>query len=145
MIDIHAHILPGIDDGAGSLRDAVEMCRLAGVDGIDVIVATPHQRHQQWSNAQPRVLERLRAALQRELGASPRIEIHFVASDMHGVQSPPPGRRGAYERLAVVHGEETTRRLTRDNPKAVLEDRPRPEAPVTGSPSIATRTRAGRV
>uniref|UniRef100_A0A7C3V2I0 protein-tyrosine-phosphatase n=1 Tax=Desulfobacca acetoxidans TaxID=60893 RepID=A0A7C3V2I0_9BACT len=42
MIDLHAHILPGIDDGPRSLEDALEMARLAAADGITTMVATPH-------------------------------------------------------------------------------------------------------
>jgi protein-tyrosine phosphatase len=42
MVDIHCHVLPGIDDGAKSWEIAVEMCRLAREDGIEHIVATPH-------------------------------------------------------------------------------------------------------
>jgi protein-tyrosine phosphatase len=42
MIDIHNHILPGVDDGAKSWDTALEMCRLAQEDGIQHIVATPH-------------------------------------------------------------------------------------------------------
>ena len=42
MIDLHAHILPGIDDGPRSLEDALEMARLAVADGITTLVATPH-------------------------------------------------------------------------------------------------------
>ena len=42
MIDIHSHILPGVDDGAKSWDIAVEMCRMAAADGITHIVATPH-------------------------------------------------------------------------------------------------------
>jgi protein-tyrosine phosphatase len=42
MIDLHCHILPGLDDGAGSLEVAVEMARLAAEEGIEIIVATPH-------------------------------------------------------------------------------------------------------
>ena len=42
MIDIHCHILPGIDDGPRDLKAAVKMARLAAKDGIKVIVATPH-------------------------------------------------------------------------------------------------------
>ena len=42
MIDLHAHILPGIDDGPRSLEEALEMARLAVADGITTIVATPH-------------------------------------------------------------------------------------------------------
>ena len=42
MIDIHAHILPGLDDGPATLDDALEMARIAVEDGIQVIIATPH-------------------------------------------------------------------------------------------------------
>lgn len=42
MIDVHCHILPGVDDGAKSWDVTVEMCRLAKQDGISHIVATPH-------------------------------------------------------------------------------------------------------
>jgi protein-tyrosine phosphatase len=42
MIDIHSHILPGIDDGSKSWEMTLEMCRLAIRDGITHIVATPH-------------------------------------------------------------------------------------------------------
>ena len=42
MIDIHAHILPGLDDGAKSWEESLEMARMAVADGIRVMVATPH-------------------------------------------------------------------------------------------------------
>lgn len=42
MIDLHAHLLPGLDDGPESLEIAEEMARLAVEDGITTIVATPH-------------------------------------------------------------------------------------------------------
>ena len=42
LIDIHCHILPGVDDGAVDLEMALTMARLAHADGITKIVATPH-------------------------------------------------------------------------------------------------------
>ena len=42
MVDLHAHILPGIDDGAENLQESIQMCRMAYQDGIRTIVATPH-------------------------------------------------------------------------------------------------------
>ena len=42
MIDIHCHILPGIDDGPEWTRDSLEMARLAAADGVRTIIATPH-------------------------------------------------------------------------------------------------------
>ena len=42
MIDIHCHLLPGIDDGAKSLQVALAMARIAESDGISDMVCTPH-------------------------------------------------------------------------------------------------------
>jgi len=42
MIDLHAHILPGLDDGARNWEEAVKMSEIARKDGIHTIVATPH-------------------------------------------------------------------------------------------------------
>ena len=43
-IDLHCHLLPGLDDGARDLDDAVAMARQAQADGIGAICATPHVR-----------------------------------------------------------------------------------------------------
>lgn len=45
MIDLHCHILPALDDGALDLEDAVGMARQAEADGIGIVCATPHIRH----------------------------------------------------------------------------------------------------
>lgn len=42
MVDIHCHILPGVDDGAKDWDVAEEMCRIAAADGVTHIVASPH-------------------------------------------------------------------------------------------------------
>ena len=42
MIDIHTHIIPGLDDGAEEMYDTVEMVKLAAKSGTKSIVATPH-------------------------------------------------------------------------------------------------------
>src|SRR5437762_3077492 len=44
MIDLHSHILRGIDDGARSLEDSVDIARAAVTDGIVAIAGTPHVR-----------------------------------------------------------------------------------------------------
>lgn len=44
-IDLHCHILPGLDDGAVDLEDSLAMAAQAAEDGIEVICATPHIRH----------------------------------------------------------------------------------------------------
>src|SRR5262249_22256277 len=46
MLDLHCHILPGVDDGAASLEEALALARLLVRDGITHVVATPHcHRH----------------------------------------------------------------------------------------------------
>jgi protein-tyrosine phosphatase len=44
VIDLHCHILPGVDDGAPDLPTSVAMARLAAADGIRTTAATPHVR-----------------------------------------------------------------------------------------------------
>jgi protein-tyrosine phosphatase len=44
FVDIHAHLLPGIDDGPEDVAGAVEMARAAAACGIETIAATPHLR-----------------------------------------------------------------------------------------------------
>lgn len=64
MIDLHNHILPGVDDGASSVAESVELARLARADGVATIVATPHRNawtyHADRADAEGR-LEGLRA------------------------------------------------------------------------------------
>lgn len=47
IIDIHAHILPGVDDGAGDWPEARGMLACAYRQGIRTIIATPHYSHRQ--------------------------------------------------------------------------------------------------
>ena len=42
MLDLHCHILPGVDDGAESLDEALAMARFCVRDGITHVTATPH-------------------------------------------------------------------------------------------------------
>lgn len=44
MHDLHAHILPGIDDGPATIEDAVEIARIAAANGTRTMLATPHRK-----------------------------------------------------------------------------------------------------
>ena len=70
MIDLHTHVLPGIDDGASSFEEAVEMCRLSASEGCSGLIATPHVRHARWWNGDRARLEELRGQLQRRVDES---------------------------------------------------------------------------
>jgi len=41
-MDIHTHILPGVDDGSGSMEETLKMLEQAWQEGIRVLIATPH-------------------------------------------------------------------------------------------------------
>jgi protein-tyrosine phosphatase len=43
FVDIHCHLLPGLDDGASNVEEALTMAEMAVADGIKTIVVTPHQ------------------------------------------------------------------------------------------------------
>lgn len=56
MIDIHSHVLPGIDDGAQTDNDSIEMAKQAVSEGIHTIIATPHNRNGQYDNDKESIL-----------------------------------------------------------------------------------------
>ena len=68
MIDLHSHILPGLDDGVESLAAAVQLGCAAVRDGVEAIAATPHVRDDYPTSADEmeRGVRGLRAALAAE-------------------------------------------------------------------------------
>ena len=57
MIDIHSHILPGLDDGAASTEEAVAIARFALVGGIRYMVATPHVKEGKYPNSREMIVD----------------------------------------------------------------------------------------
>ncbi|UBH12758.1 tyrosine-protein phosphatase [Macrococcus armenti] len=57
MIDIHNHILYGVDDGAQCENDTLDMARQAVSEGITDIIATPHHKIQVYENFGPKVID----------------------------------------------------------------------------------------
>ena len=78
MVDIHAHILPEVDDGPKTWDVSVAMCRAAAADGITHMVATPHANDRYHYDRE--YLERLVAHLQQLLGDTPKI---MLGCDFH--------------------------------------------------------------
>jgi protein-tyrosine phosphatase len=64
MIDIHSHILPGLDDGAQSFEESLLMARMAEADGISKMVATPHLYRGSFVNNGLDVIEKKKDDLQ---------------------------------------------------------------------------------
>lgn len=79
MIDLHCHLLPGIDDGPETLEEALEMARIAVTNGIEAAHVTPHLHVGRWDNDLPKIaaaVEAYRAAL---AAAGIALEIGFAA------------------------------------------------------------------
>ena len=73
MIDIHCHLLPGVDDGPPDEETAIAMCRLAAENGTTDLVATPHANST--FKFSPDANEEKRSRLQDAVGLTPRIHL----------------------------------------------------------------------
>lgn len=92
MIDLHCHILPGIDDGAPDLATSLQMARVAVADGITVTACTPHMMPGYYDNTSEGVRAAV-AALQAELDQT-GIPLKLVTgADVHLVTDIVPGLR----------------------------------------------------
>jgi protein-tyrosine phosphatase len=67
MIDLHSHILPGLDDGARNLQESLEMARIAEKEGIEKIVATPHLFRGEFIHKDFGIIEKKRLELSNAL------------------------------------------------------------------------------
>lgn len=95
MIDLHSHVLPGLDDGAQTVAASVELARAAATDGIATLAATPHVR-----SDYPTTPEQMEAgvdAVRAELDAA-GVAIEIV-----------PGGEVAFDRLPELSRDELTR------------------------------------
>ncbi len=94
MIDLHAHILPQLDDGAKTLEESVEMCRISHEDGVRTIVATPHILPGVYENNRSTILaktQELNEAIRKfGVGSSPACTKRFGEGREFGVQNPNP-------------------------------------------------------
>lgn len=93
MIDLHSHILPGIDDGSKSLEMSLDMARIAVDDGIRIMACTPHiypgvyQNHKAGITA---ARDALQAALNEHgiaLQLTTGADVHLVPGLIEGLRS----------------------------------------------------------
>lgn len=57
LYDIHCHAVPGVDDGAASVQEGLEILRLEYMDGVRTIILTPHYRRGMFETDRGRVKE----------------------------------------------------------------------------------------
>lgn len=108
MIDLHCHVLPGVDDGPATLAEALDLAQGAAEAGIDTIVATPHVDFAYPDNDADRVHAAV-AALQRELDAA-GIAVHVL-----------PGAEVGITRAASLGDDELRRLALGGGPWLLLE------------------------
>jgi protein-tyrosine phosphatase len=76
MIDIHSHILPGIDDGARTLDESLSMLRMAVDQGVTTQVLTPHIHQGRFDNTKQQLTDHFLRF--RELVAAKNIPIQLL-------------------------------------------------------------------
>ncbi len=67
LVDPHFHLLPGIDDGAQSLRESVTLLELAHAGGVRHVVATPHMFAPPWNHDDPAAIREAFRAFEEEV------------------------------------------------------------------------------
>lgn len=82
MIDLHCHLLPGIDDGAPDLETSLEMARIAFADGIRTLACTPHIYPGVYENTGDGIRQAV-AALQKALDEAEIALKLVVGADIH--------------------------------------------------------------
>jgi protein-tyrosine phosphatase len=110
VIDLHSHVLPGLDNGARTLEDSVTMARAAVADAVMWLAATPHVRddYPTDSATMERLVREVHDAIE-EAG----VELELL-----------PGGEIALDRLAVLDSEELRRFGLGGNPRYLLIEFP---------------------
>jgi protein-tyrosine phosphatase len=110
VIDLHSHVLPGLDDGAAGLDESVEMARAAAAAGVSTLAATPHVR-----DDYPTTADEMEAALLEVRGAvaAAGIELELL-----------PGGELALEWVDRLANEELARFGLGGNPRCLLLEFP---------------------
>jgi protein-tyrosine phosphatase len=78
LVDIHSHVLWGMDDGAETLEDSLAMARMAFEHGTTDLIATPHANL--YYKFDPELIATRLADLNQRLAGSPRL---FSGCDFH--------------------------------------------------------------
>jgi protein-tyrosine phosphatase len=110
VIDLHSHILPGIDDGARTLDDSIEMALAAVNGGISTVAATPHVRKD---------YPTLAGAMERLLGAL-REALAFLSIDLRVLG----GAEIAISSLRALEQDDLRRFALAGNPRYLLVEFP---------------------
>ena len=90
MIDIHSHLLPGVDDGARTVEASVSVLERFGAAGVSVLVCTPHLRASDAPKVAPDVYAGVFATLQSHAPALPKLTLGWeIMLDVPGIDLRP--------------------------------------------------------
>jgi protein-tyrosine phosphatase len=84
LIDLHCHLLPGVDDGSKNLAMSLEMARLACADGITTVVCTPHILPTVYENKGPEIKASVTVLQRALLTAGIQLDL-LSGADVHMV------------------------------------------------------------
>jgi protein-tyrosine phosphatase len=91
MVDLHCHILPGIDDGAPTMEESMAMAESAIADGITHVVATPHSSSEYYFDFAR--VRRLRDELQSKIGGKLQLatgcDFHLNPENLRSLRKDP--------------------------------------------------------
>jgi protein-tyrosine phosphatase len=91
MIDIHSHILPGLDDGADSLDTASAMAEMAIADGITHVIGTPHasQNHKFVPELVKQRRDEIQALFEGRLILATGCDFHLSFENLQDIRTDP--------------------------------------------------------
>lgn len=121
MIDMHSHILPGIDDGASDLSEALQLLQLAAADGVRLQVLTPHLHVGRYDNTQASLQAAFARFRQQVAAAGIAIELRLAAEVRIGA-----------EILQLVAGDELPWLGRWEGRRVLLLEFPHSQVPVGG-------------
>ena len=103
MIDIHTHLLPGVDDGARTVEQSVETLERLAADGVTVVVCTPHLRASAAAEAPAERNAALLAELRARTPSGPVLRPGFeIMLDVPGADLATPALRLAGAAAVLV-------------------------------------------
>jgi protein-tyrosine phosphatase len=111
VIDLHSHILPGLDDGAATLDDALAIAEAAVADGIRTVAATPHVRARDYPTTPEQMEQQLDSVREALRDAAVRLELL-------------PGGEIALDMLPQLGDDDLRRFGLAGNPKYLLLEAP---------------------
>lgn len=126
MVDIHSHLLPGVDDGSPSIEVSVPVLEQFGRQGVDVLVLTPHLNASQAQNA-------------------PLAAYQVILDELRAAAPAKPALLLGWEIMLDIPGADlTSLDLTLGNSRALLVEFARGGVPRQGSSELRRIARSGR-